>query len=141
MPELLIAIGVNGLVGALAALLLFLSRNSRKQAARLTDPAMAMDLFRRQFPDATGTATVTADGRNALIDLGEGGGIGLLQSHGQRWNARILHAGDVASLATAGYSALELRLADYANPRAALLFPSAEAQFLWLERLRSLRHA
>jgi hypothetical protein len=141
MPELLIAIGVNVLIGALAALLLYLSRNARKQAARLTDPAVALDLFRRQFPDATGTATLTADGRNALIDLGEGAGIGLLQSHGQRWNARILHPGDVASLATTGYSTLELRLADYANPRTALLFPSAETQFLWLERLRSLEHA
>ena len=141
MPELLIAIGVNVLVGALAALLLYISRNARRQAARLSDPTAAMDLFRRQFPDATGTATLTADGRNALIDLGEGAGIGLLQSHGQRWNARILRTGDVTSLATTGYSALELRLADYANPRAALLFPSAEVQFLWLERLRSLEHA
>ena len=141
MPELLIAIGVNVLIGALAALLLYISRNSRKPAARLTDPAVAMDLFRRQFPGAKGTATLTADGRNALIDLGEGAGIGLLQSHGQRWNARILQAGDVATLATSGYSALELRLADYSNPRASLLFPSADTQFRWLERLRSLEHA
>lgn len=141
MPELLIAIGVNVLIGALAALLLYFSRNSRKQASRLTDPAIAMELFQRQFPGANGTATLTADGRNALIDLGEGAGIGLLQSHGQRWNARILRAGDVASLATSGHSAVELRLADYSNPRTSLLFPSAATQFLWLERLRSLEHA
>jgi hypothetical protein len=141
MPELLIAIGVNVLIGALAALLLYFSRNSRKQPARLTDPAVAMDLFRRQFPGTNGTATLTADGRNALIDLGEGAGVGLLQSHGQRWNARILHAGDVASLATSGNSALELRLADYSNPRTSLLFPGADTQFLWLERLRGLKHA
>jgi hypothetical protein len=141
MPELLIAIGVNVLVGALTVLILFLSRRSRKQAARLADAAVAMDLFRRQFPEATGTAIVTADGRNALIDLGEGAGVGLLQAHGQRWNARILRAGDVASLAPCGHSTLELRLTDYANPRASLLLPSTDAQFLWLARLRDLSHA
>jgi hypothetical protein len=141
MPELLIAIGVNVLIGALTALIIYFSRSSPKQGARLADARMALDLFRRQFPDATGTATLTADGRNALIDLGEGAGVGLLQAHGQRWNARILHPGDVASLATSGYSTLELRLTDYANPRASLLLPSTDAQFLWLGRLRSLRHA
>ena len=141
MPELLIAIGVNVLIGALTALIIYFSRSSRKQGARLADASTALELFRRQFPDATGTVTVTADGRNALIDLGERAGIGLLQSHGQRWNARILQAGDVASLTASGYSTLELRLTDYANPRASLLLPSADAQFLWLGRLRSLRHA
>ena len=141
MPELLIAIGVNVLVGAVTVLILFLSRRSRKQAARLADAAVAMDLFRRQFPEATGTAIVTADGHNALIDLGEGAGVGLLQAHGQRWNAHILRAGDVASLAPSGHSTLELRLTDYANPRASLLLPSTEAQFLWLARLRNLSHA
>jgi hypothetical protein len=141
MPALLIAIGVNVLVGALTALIIYVSRGSRKPQARLADASVAMDLFRRQFPDATGTATLTADGRNALIDLGEGGGIGLLQAHGRRWNARILHQGDVASLTTSGYSTLELRLTDYSNPRASLLLPSTDAQFLWLGRLRSLKHA
>jgi hypothetical protein len=90
---------------------------------------------------ATGTAIVTADGRNALIDLGEGAGVGLLQAHGQRWNARILRAGDVASLAPSGHSTLKLRLTDYANPRASLRLPSTDAQFLWLARLRNLSHA
>jgi hypothetical protein len=141
MKELLIAISVNVLVGALTALLLYFFRKARQQAPRLADAAVAMDLFRRQFPATTGTATVTADGRNALIDLGDGTGIGLLQAHGQRWNARILHVGDVASLATSGDSTLELRLTDYANPRASLLLPSADAQFLWLGRLRNLGHA
>jgi len=141
MPELLIAIGVNVLIGALTALIIYLSRNSSKHAARLADARVAMHLFRRRFPDANGTATVTADGRNALIDLGEGAGVGLLQAHGQRWNARILHAGDVASLTASGYSTLELRLTDYANPRASLLLPDTDAQFLWLGRLRNLGHA
>jgi hypothetical protein len=141
MPELLIAIGVNVLVGALTVLIFFLSRRSRKQPARLADAGVAMDLFRRQFPEAAGTAIVTADGRNALIDLGEGAAVGLLQAHGQRWNARILRAGDVASLATSGHSTLELRLTDYANPRASLLLPSTDAQVLWLARLRNLSHA
>ena len=141
MLELLIAIGVNVLIGALTALIIYFARNPRKPQNRLSDARVAMDIFRRQFPDATGTATVTADGCNALIDLGKGAGIGLLQAHGQRWNARILRAGDVASLATSGYSTLELRLTDYANPRASLLFPSTEVQFMWLGRLRDLSHA
>lgn len=141
MPELLIAIGVNVLIGALTALIIYFARNRRKQPERLSDGSVALDLFRRHFPDATGTATVTADGHNALIDLGEGAGIGLLQAHGQRWNARILRAGDVASLGACGYSTLELRLTDYSNPRASLLLPSPEAQFTWLGRLRELGHA
>jgi hypothetical protein len=141
MPELLIAIGVNVLIGALTALIIYFARNARTQHGRLSDASVAMDLFRRQFPHATGTATVTADGRNALIDLGEGAGIGLLQAHGQRWNARILHAGDVASLATSGFSTLELRLTDYANPRASLLLPTTETQYMWFGRLRDLGHA
>jgi hypothetical protein len=141
MPELLIAIGVNVLIGALTALLLYFFRKSHQRTPGLANASVAMDLFRHQFPEVSGTATVTADGRNALIDLEAGTGIGLLQAHGQRWNARILQAGDVVSLATSGDSTLELRLTDYANPRASLLLPSADARFLWLGRLRNLGHA
>lgn len=140
MQELLIAIGANIVVGALTALLIYVSsrRSQRKRPAGLTAPAQAFDLFRAQFPDSDfRNVTLTADGRNALADLADGSGIGLLQGYGQRWNARLLHRGDVASIQMDD-TALRLKLTDYGAPRAVLQLADANERALWHARLQDL---
>ena len=138
MLELLIAIGVNILVGALTALLLYFLWTRKRRDPSLSDASAALDLFQRQFPDTVGEATLTTDRRNALISLRDGAGIGLLQGHGRRWNARILQPGDVASVRTVRDETLQLRFSDYGSPRASLLLSDAGERAAWLSRLQPL---
>jgi hypothetical protein len=142
MMELLIAIGFNLLVAALTALLIYFYKTRKGDTAGLVGAGAAMDLFREQFPDAAGHATLTTDRRSALIDLPGGTGIGLLQGHGRRWNARLLQPGDVASVQVSENTTLQLRFTDYGSPRAALLLTDADERAHWLARLQTLtRHA
>ncbi|HTW38887.1 MAG TPA: hypothetical protein VMD49_09995 [Steroidobacteraceae bacterium] len=138
MLELSIAIGANLLIGALAALLILRAGNRRAQEPRLADPGAALELFRDRFPEAAGVATITADGRNALIELRGGSGIGLLQGHGLRWNARVLEPGDLASVRACAASALRLKFADYGGPRASLSLAHPDERSAWLARLQVL---
>jgi hypothetical protein len=85
-------------VGVLTALLIYFYWTRKRGDTSLADAGMAMGLFRDHFTEAAGTATLTADRRNALIDLSDGTGVGLLLGHGHRWNAHLLRAGDVASV-------------------------------------------
>jgi hypothetical protein len=140
MLELLIAIGFNVFVGALTALLIYFLWTRKRHDASLADAHTAMNLFRHQFPEATGgEVTLTTDRRNALIGLPDSAGVGLLQGHGQRWNARILQPGDVASVRVSeGTTTLQLRFTDYSSPRAALHLADADERAVWLARLRAL---
>jgi hypothetical protein len=139
MLELLIAIGVNVLVAVLTAFLIYFFWTRKHRDPSLADASAALDLFQRQFPEIAGTTTLTTDGRNALIDLQGGSGIGLLQGHGRRWNARILRPGDVASVRILkDTAALRLKFSDYGSPRASLFFADAQERALWLARLQHL---
>jgi hypothetical protein len=62
----------------------------------------------------------------------------LLQGHGQRWNARILKPGDVASIDSLQDTTLQLRFSDYASPRGSLKFADASECAAWLARLHPL---
>jgi hypothetical protein len=138
MLELLIAIGFNAVVGVLAALLIYFYWTRRRGDASLADADVALGLFRSHFPEITGTATLTADGRNALIDLPDGTGLGLLQGHGHRWNAHWLKPGDVASVRVSEDDKLLVRFVDYGSPRASLVFRDANERDSWLARLQAL---
>jgi hypothetical protein len=138
MMELLVAISVNVLVGALTALLIYFLRTRKRDDPSLADATAAMGLFQAQFPDATGTAILTRDRCNALITLADGAAIGLLQAHGQRWNARVLRPGDVASIHSLQGTRLQLRFSDYGSPRASLEFADARECADWLARLQRL---
>lgn len=139
MLELLIAIGFNLIVGVLTTLLIYFYWNRRKRDdASLVDADTALGLFRDHFPEAAGTATLTADRRNALIELPDGPGIGLLQGHGHRWNAHMLRPGDIASVRLAQDTTLQVRFADFGSPRASLLLTDANERAAWLTRLQAL---
>jgi hypothetical protein len=144
MLELLIAIGFNVFIAALTALLIYFVWTRKSRDASLADASAAMGLFRDHFPEmadvpeAAGPATLTTDGRNALIELPNGAGVGLLQGHGQRWNARILQPGDVASVRVSEDVTLQLKFADYGGPRALLVLADADERAVWLARLQSL---
>lgn len=146
MRELFIAIGCNVFVAALTALLIYFVWTRKRNDANLADADTAIGVFRKHFPEgplqAVGTVTLTTDKRNALIELPEGAGVGLLQGHGRRWNARILHPGDIASVLESADTKLQVRFTDYSGPRAALLLADAGERAAWLARLQSLtRHA
>jgi hypothetical protein len=144
MLELLIAIGFNVFVAALTALLIYLVWTRKRRDASLADASAAMGLFRdhlpemADIPETAGTVTLTTDRRNALIELPEGAGVGLLQGHGRRWNARILHAGDVASVRVSEDATLQLKFSDYSGPRASLVLADADERAVWLARLQLL---
>ena len=144
MLELLIAIGFNVFVAALTALLIYFVWTRKRSDPSLADANSAMGLFREHLPEmadvpeTVGTVTLTTDRRNALIELPDGAGVGLLQGHGRRWNARILQPGDVASVRVSAEATLQLKFADYSGPRASLVFAGADERAAWLPRLQSL---
>jgi hypothetical protein len=144
MLELLIAIGFNVFVAALTALLIYFAWARKRTDASLTDANTAMDLFRDRFPEMAGVpeavdaVTLTTDRRNALIELPDGAGVGLLQGHGRRWNARILQPGDVASVRVSEDATLRLKFTDYSSPRALLVLADADERAAWLARLQTL---
>ena len=112
--------------GVLTTLLIYLYWTRNRGDAPLADADTALGHFRDHFPEANGTATVTTDRRNALIDLADGVGIGLLQGHGHRWNAHWLKPGDVASVRVSQENKLQVRFTDYGSPRASLLLSRCE---------------
>jgi hypothetical protein len=144
MLELLIAIGFNVFIAALTALLIYFVWTRKRSDASLADASAAMGLFRdhlpemADIPETAGPVTLTTDRRNALIELPNGAGVGLLQGHGQRWNARILQPGDVASVHVSEDATLQLKFADYSGPRASLVLADADERAVWLARLQSL---
>jgi hypothetical protein len=145
MLELLIAIGFNIFVAALTALLIYFAwTRKRTTDASLADADTAMSLFRDHFPDtanvpeAARAVTLTTDRRNALIELPDGAGVGLLQGHGRRWNARVLQPGDIASVRVSDDATLRLKFTDYSGPRALLILADADERAAWLARLQTL---
>ncbi|HTV50141.1 MAG TPA: hypothetical protein VME21_03070 [Steroidobacteraceae bacterium] len=134
MSELLIAIAANVLVGVIAVALL-LRRRSHPQRHLPLDQRSAPQIFQSQVPDAVATLVACAADA-ALFDL-QGGGVGLVQRHGHRWNARVLQAGSIAALQVHEPATLELRFSDYAAPRLRLRIDDPAERQLWLQRLRA----
>ncbi len=134
--ELLVPLGVNLLVCIVAALLVRAFRDSARRP-RLTSPAEALQRFAEHFPDSRGSAVVAADGAAALIAL-EDGGVGLLQRHGHRWNARILSPARVRAVNPMPGGRVRLRLRDYGGPSVVLDPGTAVASEQWMSCLRRL---
>src|SRR5271165_1307347 len=117
MSEMEISILVNI---ALGIVLFALFRwKGRDDGVRLQGSAEAMQIFRSQFPDVRGEATLAADGRGALIDIEPGGAVGILERRGRRWNARVILPGDPSS-AQIKRDVLCIRFADFGWPRSCL---------------------
>jgi hypothetical protein len=136
MTELALSIGVNLVLGIFLFALLY--RKRAGDEVRLSGPSEAVDIFQQYFPDAVGTATVATDRRSALIDLQRGAGIGLLQRHGRRWNARVLAPGELSSVRVVGDDAVHIKFSDFGWPRACIHIADADARAKWLGRLNSL---
>ncbi|MBS0389238.1 MAG: hypothetical protein JSR15_12240, partial [Proteobacteria bacterium] len=94
--EIATSIGVNLLLGLV--LLGLLRWRLGADSVRATNPAEALQIFRRFFPDANGTATPAKDGRSALLELDDGS-CALLLRHGRRWNARLLVGREISRVA------------------------------------------
>jgi hypothetical protein len=145
MKELLFPIAINLALGLV--LLALLGWKRRPDGVRLDREDEALAEFHVHFPDASladrpGGApppvTLSADGRAALIETGEG--LGLLVRIGRRWNARMLEPRELAAVHADG-STLELRFTDFSWPRARLHLQSPEAARSWRSRLDALRAA
>jgi hypothetical protein len=134
MKELLFPIAANLVLGIILLALLLWRR--RPDTVRLESEADALAEFQRHFPEAIGTATLSADGRAALIETATGPG--LLLRHARRWNARMLAAPELAAVRTLDDATLELRFADFGWPRARLRFADREALGSCRTRLESL---
>jgi hypothetical protein len=137
MKELLFPIGANLVLGVILLALLVWKR--RPDTVRLLSDAEALAEFQRHFPEATGTATMSADGLAALIETATGPG--LLLRHGRRWNARMLAAQELAAVRTPDDATLELRFADFGWPRARLRFSDRDAMSRCRARLETLVHS
>lgn len=134
--ELAISIAANVALGII--LLALLHWRNAGDDVRLAGAADAMDIFQRHFPDAArGSATLTADERGALIDLRMG--VGILQRHGRRWNARLLKSGELCSVQLDRDGAINLAFADFGWPRSRFLIADADARARWMNRLEELR--
>jgi hypothetical protein len=133
MKELLLSIGVNLVLGVVLFGLLLWKR--RPDTVRLLGEADALAQFQRHYPEAAGTAIVSADGLGALIETATGPG--LLVAHARRWNARMLVAPELAAARLDG-AILELRFADFGWPRARLRFADPEVATRCHARLEML---
>jgi hypothetical protein len=136
MNELALSILVNA---ALGLVLLFALRRDRAAAhGRLDGPDAALRHFAEVFPDATGHALVGDGGDSALIALSGDAGVGLVERHGRRWNARRLERGEIRALVADANGTLHMRLTDFAWPAARIRIADDTARNEWLARLRGL---
>ena len=133
--ELILPIAVNVVLG-LALLGLFVWVRWRDPPA-LGSSEEALRIFREQFPEASGTASVSADGRGALLALAPGPQVGLLHRNGRRWNARELSPGDLRSAKLRG-DGIVLSFTDFGWGRITLRLPEAALREQWLARLAAL---
>lgn len=136
MSEMELSIALNVALGIV--LFALLRRQSGDDGVRLHGNAEAVRIFMSQFPDLQGAASVADDGRGALIELESGGGVGLLERRGRRWNARVIRPGDLASAPTSARiegECLCIGFADFGWPRSRLRFGDAGARSTWLARL------
>ena len=128
-----------GLILGLLLLALFAARRparlDRLDNERLRAPAEALGIYRAQFPDASGEATLDADGKAALIALQHPARIGLLRRHGQRWNAREITSQDVRSVEVRSDS-LVVSLKDFGWPRTHMRIEDPGQRAQWLSRLQ-----
>jgi|SRR5579872_1084907 len=134
--ELVLAIAVNVVLGILLLALLYWKHTN--DDVRLSSAEQALEIFRQHFPDARGTATVSADRRCALIELQSGGSLGILERHGRRWNARMLVPNEFSSVRLDREGCLRLKFADFGWPRARFRASDPQARALWLARLSAL---
>jgi hypothetical protein len=132
--ELVLAIAVNVVLGILLLALLYWKHTNDN--VRLSSAEEALELFRAQFRDAIGKATVSADRRCALIELENG--IGVLERHGRRWNARLLVSRELASVRLGRDGCLRLRFADFGWPQARFVASDPDVRAQWLARLHAL---
>jgi hypothetical protein len=132
MSELELSLAVNVLLGIILAGALSWRRLA--DSVRLSTPEQAAEVFRQHFPELSGAATLAEDRRSALLELGRGAGIGLLQRQGRRWNARVLSAPELASVRVDTTGALCLGFADFGWPRARIAL-APEARAAWHARL------
>jgi hypothetical protein len=132
--ELVISIALNL---ALGLVLLALLWSRRHDARRLSNEAEAEALFRAHFPAAAGVATLSADGRGALIELPRG--IGVLVRAGRRWNARLIMPRELVHAQQDSSDAISLTFADFGWPRVRLSIADADVRAGWLARLQTLR--
>lgn len=135
MSELAISIAVNVLLGFVLLALLY---RRRADGLRLSGPDEAMEVFRRRFPDAQGEATVSSDGRAALIELGQDVGIGMLECQGHRWNARVLAPGEVCSVQFRSPDLIDIGTADFGWPRSRVRIAEAAGRAKWIARLGAI---
>ena len=138
MSELALAIVINVVLGAAAVLLVLVCRRGPTRGLRLADEAQALALFRMQFPDVIGRATLTGDNTGALLALQNEIRIGLLQLQGRRWLARLVSPGEIAAVAACTDGAIRVKFADYGWPRALLQLNDRDVQLAWLARLQQL---
>jgi hypothetical protein len=134
--ELLLAIAVNVVLGGLLLALLYFKHAS--DDVRLSSPEQALEIFRRDFPEARGTATLSAEGRCALVELAGGGGVGVLERHGRRWNARMLVAREFSSVRLDRDGCIRLKFTDFGWPRARFRACDPQERAHWLARLDAL---
>jgi len=133
--ELAIAIAANVVIGAILLALFGLRR--APDGVRLTGPAEALAIYRRQFPEAAASAVVASDGLTALFPFPGRGKIGLLHRHGRRWCARELLPEDLRSV-TADGDTITISLTDFGWPRSHVRIADPGVRREWLSRLEEL---
>jgi hypothetical protein len=133
--EFVVPITAHLIVGLLLLGLFAWRRSS--ESMQIAGAEQALALFREHFPDASGTVTVAADGAGALVKLGNGAGVGILERRGRRWNARQLGPRDLRSVSLRG-EVIDLTLADFGYPHARFRLSDARARTDWIARLQSL---
>jgi len=133
--ELILPIAVNVVLGV--ALLALFAWVRWRELPGLGSSEAALRIFREQFPEASGTASVSADGRSALLALAPGPQIGLLHRNGRRWNARELSPGDLRSAKLRG-DEIVLSFTDFGWGRITLRLPEVTLREQWLARLAAL---
>ena len=136
VDALTISIVANLVLGLV--LLGVLYRKRGNDSERLTGPSQALERYRLRYPAASGRASLSADGRAALLELADGT-TGLIERRGRRWNVRALEPREIAGVGRAADGAIVIGLADFGWPRARVQLSDFATSQRWIERLMALR--
>lgn len=133
--DLILPIAVNVVLGL--ALLALFAWVRRREPPGLASAEEALRIFREQFPDVSATASLSADGRGALLMLSQAPHVAVLCRNGRRWNARELSPGELRSVRVRG-DAVVLSFTDFGWGRIQLRLADVAAREQWLARLAPL---
>ncbi|MHA6289578.1 hypothetical protein [Maricaulis sp. CAU 1757] len=133
------------LFGSALGIAVMVALNARLGLSRPARLAGLDEALRRLDDDAVGfepgEAVIGKEGRAALVENGETGGLALLLAHGSDFVIRYIGPGQVRAVRRDAEGELEIRLKDFSLPRVRIDLGDADVAEAWAGRLDKYKDA